>query len=201
MVLPSLLLPSDRPSHRPSAAGQRLTRQAWIAAGLIGLSLSVLATAKADGAGFGRWESRLRQCSLEAASRPERSCAHLRLEQPVAGLLSVRFVGPGSRERPGSEEVVFAGDLHALQPPLSCDAEGRCQAPRTPLRVRVRMVAWAGFDDRGLVETLPQSRLAQGECLIERMQVRCDADLKGGSSTGGAPTGPRRWTAQGQLPP
>ena len=197
MVQPRLPQPSDRPAD----AGQRITRQTWCAAELVGVTLVVLGASGADGAGFGRWESRLRQCSLEAASRPERSCAHLRLEQPVAGLLNVRFVGGGSRERPGSEEVVFAGDLPALQPPLTCDAEGRCQAPRTPLRVRVRMVAWAGFDSRGLAETLPQSRLAQGECLIERMQVRCDAALKGGSAESGATAAARRWTAQGQLLP
>ena len=96
--------------------------------------------------------------------------------------------------------AAFAGDLSTGQAPLHCDAQGRCQPPPIPLRVRVRMVAWAGFDARGLAATLPQSRLASGECLIERVEVRCDADLTESRALADPTSTARRWTAHGQRP-
>lgn len=169
--------------------------------GLIATALSLLCGHPATGAGFGHWESTLRQCSLETGPRTERPCGVLRLEQPMAGLLNVRFVRQTSRERSGSEEMVFAGDLSDRQRPLRCDAEGRCQPPQTPLRVRVRMVAWTDFDVRGLAQALPQSRLASGECLIERLTVRCDADLTSIRADGSPASAEPRWSAQALLPP
>jgi hypothetical protein len=199
MAQPYAPPPAERRSEVLNRLGNGARSGATLAWSLlIGAALAMPAPPRADGAGFGRWESRLRSCSLEAASGPERECVRLRLEQPMAGLLNVRFVGAGSQERPGGEEVLFAGDLSTGQAPLHCDAQGRCQPPPIPLRVRVRMVAWAGFDARGLAAALPQSRLASGECLIERVEVRCDADLTESRALADPTPTTRRWTAHGQ---
>lgn len=148
-------------------------------------------SAREESGAFGRWETGLRTCSLQTGSEPERSCLRLRLEQNEAGLLSVRFLGPGNGELLARDEVLFAGVLNGAQPPLRCDRDGRCQAPEQPLQVTVGVVVQRAFDGRGLVTSLPRGQLARGRCLIGGGTVHCEAALSADT----------RWQAQARLIP
>lgn len=144
---------------------------------------------QAQAAGFGRWETSLQECSVKADGQRHRPCLRLRLEQNLGGFLNVRFLGAGEGGPLASTEMVFAGTLTDAQGPLRCDRDGRCKAPDQPLRVKVGVVAWRSFDGRGLVDKLPLSRLARGECLIGQSDVQCNARLNGST----------HWAAQAKL--
>jgi hypothetical protein len=150
--------------------------------------------APASGQGFGRWETPLQQCRMGAGGQPQRPCRRLRLEQNLEGLLSVRFVGDGEGGRLASEELTFAGVLPEGQQPMRCQPDGRCQNPPQPLQLLVGSVAWTRFNDRGLVDGLPQARLARGHCQLTHQVIRCEAHNEGASE--GA-----SWTAEARLGP
>jgi hypothetical protein len=167
----------------------------WIGAVLLG-SLAAgapLSGPRAGSAeGFGRWETPLRQCRMSSPGRAERPCRRLRLEQNLEGLLSVRFVGAGQGGLLASEELTFAGMLGEGQRSMACRPDGRCREPLEPVQLLVDTVAWASFNNRGLVDTLPEARLAQGHCRLERLLIRCEA--KQDIAAAGA-----NWTAEARI--
>lgn len=145
------------------------------------------------GQGFGRWETPLSTCRMRIQGQAERRCARLRLDQTLEGVLSVRFVGEGEGGRLASEELTFAGVLPQGQKPMRCRPDGRCGDPPQPLSLRVASVAWARFNGRGLVDGLPQARLARGQCRLDRQAIRCEARLDGDAKSS--------WMVQAQLLP
>jgi hypothetical protein len=144
--------------------------------------------------GFGRWQSRASQCSIQrllASKKPasqSRTCQVVRLEQNLEGLLSVRFLADRSGPQLRAEQVLFAGVLESGQRPMRCGPDGRC-VPRWPTRVVVASVAAASFDQRGLATTVPHTLLARGRCEVMRNQVRCQAQNEAGDS----------WSAKARL--
>ncbi len=146
--------------------------------------------------GFGRWQSRASQCSVQSllasksSVRQSRTCQVVRLEQNLEGLLSVRFLADadGSGPQLGAVQVLFAGVLESGQQPMRCGPDGRCM-PRWPTRVLVASVAAASFDQRGLATSVPHTLLARGRCEVMRNRVRCQAQNDAGDS----------WSAQAQL--
>jgi hypothetical protein len=142
--------------------------------------------------GFGRWEAPLSQCRMSNLGRPEQPCRRLRLEQNLEGLLSIRFVGDGQGGLLASEELTFAGVLGEGHQPMTCRSDGRCREPLQPVELIVGNVAWASFNSRGLVDAVPQARLAQGQCRLALRVIRCEA--REDSASGGA-----NWTAEGRI--
>ncbi len=141
---------------------------------------------------FGRWDAPLSQCRMSSLGRPEQPCRRLRLEQNLEGLLSIRFVGDGQGGLLASEELTFAGVLGEGHQPMHCRSDGRCREPLQPVQLMVGSVAWASFNSRGLVEGLPQARLARGQCRLALRMIRCEA--REDSASGGA-----IWTAEGRI--
>jgi len=134
---------------------------------------------------FGRWERRSRQCDiqlpLEGPQGPElMSCRSVRLDQQVAGLLSIRFL-PVLRGRSApAQQLLLAGVLMPGSQPMRC-LDRRCQ-PQWPMRVQLSALATSNV--RTL--SLPQARVVQGSCSLEPTVVLCTArDHEG-----------RRWQAK-----
>lgn len=200
-ALPALRSHGQQRHQLPGRLRGRFRLLTGLRAALLRASLAAAAVLLPAGAGiggaretgeaFGRWETELHTCSLQTGPEPERPCLRLRLEQNQAGLLSVRFLGPGNGELLAREEVLFAGVLNGAQPPLRCDGDGRCQAPEQPLQVTVGVVVQRAFDGRGLATGLPQGQLARGRCLIGDGSVHCEAALSPDT----------RWQAQARLNP
>jgi hypothetical protein len=144
--------------------------------------------------GFGRWQSRAHQCSIQRSTAGPGSdsqtspCHVVRLEQNLEGLLSVRFLAEGSGPQLGAQHLLFAGALDTGQRPMHCHPDGRCM-PHWPTRVVVASIAAASFDGRGLATTVPLTLLARGGCEVNRSVVRCEARNDAGE----------RWSAQAQL--
>ena len=107
------------------------------------------------------------------AAQESRGCQSLRLDQLMEGLLSIQIIGRGGGSRFSSEQLVFVGLLEPGSASLQCQA-GRC-SPQWPLLVKVSTVASRSYDDQGLVTRLPSSRLARGECRLDRHHFRCEA--------------------------
>ncbi len=175
------LLKSVRPLSPGGAA-----RAPWLG-GATGLLLATAAlagllagrlTARAEG--FGRWASPTRQCDLQI-NRREQNCQALRLDQNLAGLLTVRFLVEADGSRTMAEELLFVGQLQAGQPAMRCSVDGQCE-PQWPTRLLVSTVADSRYDDRGLIMGLPQTHLVQGSCVLERDRVLCDASSREGGS-------------------
>ena len=142
--------------------------------------------------GFGRWEAPLSQCRMKSPGRPEEPCRRLRLEQNLEGLLSIRFVRDGKGGQLASEELTFAGVLGEGHQPMHCRSDGRCREPLQPVQLMVGSVARASFNSRGLVDALPQARLARGQCRLALRAIRCEAREDG--TTDGS-----NWTAEGRI--
>ena len=176
---------------------QGCSRQRLLAL-VMGLGCVLLPWASSEPAGrasgFGRWQSRASQCSFQrllASDSPpsqSRRCQLVRLEQNLEGLLSVRFLADGSGPQHGEEQVLFAGVLEQGQQPMRCSPDGRCE-PQWPTTMVVASVAATSFDQRGLATSVPQTLLARGRCELVRMEVRCQAQDRAGSS----------WSAQATL--
>ncbi len=142
-------------------------------------------TSPAHGEGFGRWETRLQTCTLQRGSgelpqlaRPQ-DCARLRLEQNLAGLLSVRLITPSGIQRLSNRTLVFGGVLPAGQRPMRCSPDGQCK-PHWPIRLDVTTVASNLVDSQELAPTLPLARLAKGTCLVRRRALECQAHDQNG---------------------
>lgn len=142
--------------------------------------------------GFGRWETPLRHCRMSSQGRSEHPCRRLRLEQNLEGLLSIRFVGQGQGGLLASEELTFAGVLAEGHRPMACRPDGRCLEPLQPVQLLVGSVARASFNSRGLINALPQARLARGQCRLALREIRCEA--REDSAVGAAV-----WRAEGRI--
>ncbi|WP_094560013.1 hypothetical protein [Synechococcus sp. 8F6] len=146
--------------------------------------LAVVLVLSLDGAvqaeGFGRWDTKLRDCSLLQGrmelplQAQQQTCQRLRLEQNMEGLLSVRLIQPSAHQRFGSQTLVFGGVLAEGQQTMRCNTNGECQ-PRWPIRLEVATVASSLADDQGVAPTLPTAQLARGSCLLERRALQCQA--------------------------
>ncbi len=132
------------------------------------------------GEGFGRWDSKLRDCTLLQGrvelplQAQQQTCQRLRLEQNMEGLLSVRLIQPSAHQRFGGQTLVFGGVLAEGQPTMRCDSSGECQ-PRWPIRLEVATVASSLVNNQGVATTLPTAQLARGSCLLERRTLQCQA--------------------------
>jgi hypothetical protein len=161
-----------RGSDRRTAAAALL-----LVLGVPGLGGSGAAAQPPPPAGdFGRWESVLRDCRIEEPSGRQDflstwSCLALQLDQPLEGLLSLRFRAGGG---PSERHLIFAGMLESGSRPLRC-RQGDCQ-PTGALQVRVSAVASSHPASRGEALPLPRARLARGRCLLEERVVRCEAE-------------------------
>lgn len=121
---------------------------------------------------FGRWERAARACDIQMqapgeVTRSRFSCSNVRLDQQVAGLLSLRLLPVASGRGMTAARVVFAGVLQPGSRPMRC-REGRCD-PIWPLMLQVNAVAGDGSGSFGVL----QARIAQGACRLERRQAAC----------------------------
>lgn len=155
---------------------------AWLggATGLLLAATGLHGPAGVRAEGFGRWVSSTRQCDLQI-NRREQNCQAVRLDQNLAGLLTVRFLVEADGARGAAEELLFVGQLKEGQPAMRCSADGRCD-PQWPTRLMVSTVADSRYDARGLIVGLPQTHLVRGSCMLERQRVRCDASSRTGDS-------------------
>ena len=121
-------------------------------------------------------------------------CAALRVEQPLEGYLTLRFVGQGD-EPLATQEMSFSGTLANSSQPMVCSGDGRCLQPGPGLQLQVETVAWWRFNGRGLAQGMPLGRLAVGQCALQDSRLVCEAALH----SPGLP--PQRWSAQAELRP
>lgn len=136
---------------------------------------------------FGRWERSAQACDIELVETqgraPERlACRSVRLDQQLAGLLSVRFLPAAQGEAAMAQQLLFAGVLVSGSQPMRC-RESRCE-PSWPIRVQVSALATSNTSTLGL----PLARVVQGSCSLEAKWVLCQARDREG----------RRWKAQGR---
>jgi hypothetical protein len=140
--------------------------------------LSLGGAAQAEG--FGRWDTKMRDCTLLQGlvklplQAQRQTCQRLRLEQNMEGLLSVRLIQPSAHQRFGGQTLVFGGVLAEGQPTMRCDSSGECQ-PRWPIRLEVATVASSLVNEQGVAPTLPRAQLARGNCLLEHRTLQCQA--------------------------
>lgn len=141
---------------------------------------------------FGRWERNARQCEIQlpaalagekraqAATPDALSCRSVRLDQQLAGLLSIRFLPRAQGRETAPQQLMFAGVLQAGSQPMRCQ-NSRCE-PQWPMRVQISAMATSSVRTLGL----PQARVVQGSCSLEQERILCTArDLEG-----------RRWQAR-----
>lgn len=135
---------------------------------------------------FGRWQSAAPQCRFgQQGASGLVGCDSLRLDQQLAGLLSVRFISRDQGPRGPARLLVFAGLLEQGSPPMRC-RDGRCER-QGPMRMRVSVLADLGF--AGPSGGLPRTRPAAGRCEILASRVTCRA--RGGNEAS--------WSAETQL--
>ena len=136
---------------------------------------------------FGRWERRAQSCEMQLADPQGRTplllaCRSVRIDQQLAGLLSIRFLPAAPDDGAGAQQLLFAGVLLPGSQPMRCQ-DSRCE-PSWPVRVQVSALATSNARSLGL----PLARVVQGSCSLEKSQVLCQArDLEG-----------RRWQAKGR---
>jgi len=135
-------------------------------------------------AGFGRWETLLRDCRVQGQTE---GCIRLRLDQTIEGLLRVRFISSAEGGRYASQELIFAGLLLKQDQPMQCQ-QGQC-TPQWPMRLQVHGVSERQFNPRGLAAQMPSIRLAQGSCSLGPTRLQCQAKGRSGE----------RWSASGDL--
>lgn len=150
------------------------------------LALVLLSLGSAvEAEGFGRWDTKLRHCTLLHGlvglplQAQRQNCQRLRLEQNMEGLLSVRLIQPSAHQRFGNQTLIFAGMLAEGRQTMRCNASGECQ-PRWPIRLEVTTVASNLVNSQGVVPTLPMAQLARGTCLLERHTLQCKASDQSG---------------------
>lgn len=108
------------------------------------------------------------------------SCRSVRLDQQLAGLLSIRFLPRGRGRGTPTQQLLFAGVLLPGSQPMRCQ-DSRCE-PQWPLRVQISAMAVSSV--RTL--DLPQARMVNGSCSLEARRVLCTARDREG----------RRWQAR-----
>ena len=158
---------------------------------LLALTPQVIRAVSRPGMGpddFGRWERRALQCLIRSLEEPnsseqESSCHSLRLDQQMAGLLSIRLLPELRSGRAAGSQLVFAGVLARGSQPMQC-REGRCEL-QGEMVLRVSAVAHGAMGGAGLPMRLPRTHLAQGSCHLELRQGYCQARDREG----------RRWSA------
>jgi hypothetical protein len=138
--------------------------------------------------GYGRWERQIRHCDLRI-NQQERGCHGVRLEQNLAGVLTVRFLTEGGEPQVAAEELLFVGQLKEGQPAMVCSDDGHCR-PRLPTALTVSTVAGSRYDDRGLILELPRTHLARGSCTLQEEALQCEARNPSGGS----------WRAEARMP-
>lgn len=131
--------------------------------------------------GVGRWEARLKQCTLvqtwkdrQEQLHRSQSCTRLRLEQNQTGLLTVRLLNPAAQQQFGLQTLVFGGLLGGSQEPMRCNNDGDCK-PHWPIDLAVTTVASNLINEQGQNHTLPVGHLARGSCRLERQRLSCEA--------------------------
>lgn len=141
---------------------------------------TVLKAQDLPGEDFGRWERNLRRCRIVGTSThqaqtppPQTTCRVLRLDQQMEGLLTVRFLQPGSTGTFVDRQLVFAGVLEEGSRGMQCQAS-RCE-PRWPLRLRVSAVGQAGSSAATAAMGLTTAQLASGHCQLDGRAFRCEA--------------------------
>jgi hypothetical protein len=152
-----------------------------------GLTLEA-SSAPASGQGYGRWESQTHHCDLRI-NQKARGCHAVRLEQNLAGVLTVRFLADGQGSAVTAEDLLFVGQIKQGQPAMACSDDGRCK-PRLPTALTVSTVAGSRYDDRGLILELPRTHLARGTCTLQKARLHCEAR----NPTGGS------WMAEARMP-
>lgn len=134
---------------------------------------------------FGRWERTTQQCEIQVQEQQGQAaellpCRSVRLDQQLAGLLSIRFLpAPRGRTAP-AQQLLFAGVLLPGSQPMRC-LDRRCE-PQWPIRVQLSALAISNVRTLGL----PQARVVQGSCSLEATRVLCTARDREG----------RRWQAR-----
>lgn len=136
---------------------------------------------------FGRWERRAQPCEIQLAEPQGRAplllaCRSVRIDQQLAGLLSIRFLPAAPDAGAAAQQLLFAGVLLPGSQPMRC-RDSRCE-PSWPIRLQVSALATSNAGTLGL----PLARVVQGSCSVEKSRVLCQArDLEG-----------RRWQAKGR---
>jgi hypothetical protein len=159
----------------------RPARGSWSGLALLlsaGLLLAPLGARELPGEDFGRWEQALQRCRIqrtptESAPSPAGSCRLLRLDQQMVGLLTVRFLQPGSQARFLERQLVFAGVLEEGSQGMAC-RQSRCE-PHWPMRLRVSAVGQSGYGATRRAMELTRAQPASGQCLLEAADFRCEA--------------------------
>lgn len=136
---------------------------------------------------FGRWEHGLQQCEIqlqETIGPPTERfpCRSLRLDQQMAGLMSIRFLPTARGRSAPAQLLLFAGVLQPGSQPMRC-RNSRCE-PLWPIRVQLSALATSNVRTLGL----PQARVIQGSCQLDKGRVLCTARDREG----------RRWQARGR---
>ncbi|MFM7087181.1 MAG: hypothetical protein ACKOXO_09370 [Cyanobium sp.] len=112
--------------------------------------------------------------AVAAAARPRLSgCRSLRLDQHLAGWLSIRLLPDLNPADPVAAPLLFAGMLVEGSRPLRCDG-GRCELDG-PILLQISSVASGRAGGLQPFAFLSHSRLAQGRCRLEEGQVSCQA--------------------------
>nr|WP_259736972.1 hypothetical protein [Synechococcus sp. CS-1329] len=135
---------------------------------------------------FGRVQRSTRSCERNLAEASPGPCSELRFEQNQQGLLTIRFVGPGSGEIT-TNLVTFVGVVKGGAAGMRC-SEGRCRL-EGPLSTEISSVSELSYDQRGLPTSLPNAWPADGTCRVEKNDVRCEARALTGE----------RWAASAEL--
>lgn len=172
--------PGPRPTRRTGSKGLRLGNGLLLCTLLLPAGAAVGQGLEED---FGRWESNLRHCRIvfatgDAPQTPPTGCRLVRLDQQLAGLLTVRFLQPAGNSLLRDRQLVFTGVLAEGSTAMRCRS-GRCE-PRWPLQLRVSAVGEAGFDASGMTAGLTSARIAGGNCLLEDGRLRCEASAAAG---------------------
>lgn len=97
------------------------------------------------------------------------ACRGVRLDQQLAGLLSIRFLPAAQGRTSPAQQLLFAGVLLPGSQPMRCQ-DSRCR-PSWPIRVQLNAMATSNVRTLGL----PQTRVVQGNCSLDRSQVLCTA--------------------------
>jgi hypothetical protein len=93
----------------------------------------------------------------------------VRLDQQLAGLLSIRFLPAARGRSTPAQQLLFAGVLLPGSQPMHCK-DSRCE-PSWPIRVQLSALATSNVRTLGL----PQARVIQGSCSLENSRVLCTA--------------------------
>lgn len=103
----------------------------------------------------------------------EQPCRSVRLDQQLAGLLTIRFLPSLRGASQPATQLTYTGVLAPRSQPMGCRA-GRCDL-QGDLELRVSAVAISALDRMGLPIGLPQAFLARGYCSVAERRVNCQA--------------------------